>query len=86
MSAARNIPQRMCVVCRQVKPKKELVRIVYADDGVTVDITGKMNGRGVYLCKCRDCIDKALKSKGFVKQHGFSLDTVAEQLENLIER
>ena len=86
MSVVKKIPERMCVACRQMKPKIELVRIVKCDDVVIVDKTGKLNGRGVYLCRCKDCIVKALKSKSFVKQHGFSLDSVAQELENLIEQ
>ena len=86
MSAVKKVPERMCVVCRQMKPKIELIRIVNKDDTVVVDKTGKINGRGVYLCKCKECIDKAIKSKGFFKQHGFTLDSVAQELENLIEQ
>ena len=86
MSVVKKIPERMCVVCRQMKPKGELIRIVNSDGVVTVDKTGKSGGRGVYLCKCQDCIAKALKSKGFVKQHGFSLESVTQELENLIEQ
>ena len=86
MSVTKKIPERMCVVCRQMKPKTELIRIVNGDGGVVVDKTGKLNGRGVYLCKCKECIAKALKSKGFSKQHGFTLDSVAQELENLIEQ
>ena len=86
MSAVKRIPERMCVMCRQMKPKIDLIRIVNADGVVVVDKTGKLNGRGVYLCKCKDCIEKALKHKGFVKQHGFSLESLAHDLENLIEQ
>ena len=86
MSAAKKIPERMCVACRQMKPKTELLRIVNTQDGVVVDGSGKLNGRGVYLCKCKQCVTKALKAKGFVKQHGFSLDTVAPELEKLVEQ
>ncbi|MCH5153449.1 MAG: YlxR family protein [Clostridiales bacterium] len=86
MGVTKKIPERMCVVCRQMKPKAELIRIVNSEDGVTVDKTGKLGGRGVYLCKCKECITKALKNKGFVKQHGFSLENVAQELENLIEQ
>lgn len=86
MSAPKKIPERMCVVCRQMKPKTELMRIVNTVDGVIVDGTGKLNGRGVYLCKSKQCVTKALKTKGFVKQHGFSLETVAPQLEKLVEQ
>ena len=86
MSVVKRIPERMCVVCRQMKPKNELVRIVNTGDTVTVDKTGKLGGRGVYLCRCKECISKAVKSKGFVKQHGFSLESVTQELENLIEQ
>ena len=86
MGVIKKIPERMCVVCRQMKPKNELIRIVNSDGLVAVDKTGKSGGRGVYLCKSKECISKALKSKGFVKQHGFTLEGVAEELENLIEQ
>lgn len=84
MTVAKKIPERMCVACRQMKPKKELIRIVNTDNGVVVDSTGKLNGRGVYLCKCRECVERALKNKGFAKHNGFSLDTVADQLEKIV--
>ena len=86
MSVTKRIPERMCVVCRQMKPKTELLRIVNTVDGVVVDGTGKLNGRGIYVCKCKECVTKAIKSKGFVKQHGFSLETVAPELEKLVEQ
>ena len=69
-----------------MKPKNELMRIVNTVDGVVVDGTGKLNGRGVYLCKNKQCVAKALKSKGFAKQYGFSLDAVAPELEKLVEQ
>ena len=86
MSNAKKIPERMCVACRQMKPKNQLVRIVNGANGVTVDLTGKLNGRGVYLCKCRECVVKAVKSKNFAKANGFTLESVAQQLENLVEQ
>ena len=86
MSVVKKIPERMCVVCRQMKPKSELIRIVNSDGVAIVDKTGKLNGRGVYLCRCMECINKALKSKSFIKQHGFTLEGVAQELENLIEQ
>ena len=86
MSGVKRIPERMCVACRQMKPKTELLRIVNTSEGVLVDGTGKLNGRGVYLCKCKECVNKAAKSKGFVKQNGFSLDAVLPELEKLVEQ
>ena len=76
----------MCVACRQMKPKNQLIRIVNSDGAVVIDKTGKINGRGVYLCKCKECVTKALKSKNFGKQHGFTLESVAQELENLVEQ
>jgi len=58
------VPQRTCVGCRNVRPKRELVRIVRArEGGVAVDETGKRSGRGAYLCKSAPCWESAL-SKG----------------------
>jgi hypothetical protein len=60
----RHIPQRTCVGCREIKPKRELIRIIRSTSGtVEVDITGKKSGRGVYLCKTKDCWEPALKGK-----------------------
>jgi hypothetical protein len=58
----RHIPQRTCAACRQVRPKRELLRIVRTADGhVVLDATGKTSGRGTYLCARRSCWDLALK-------------------------
>lgn len=86
MSTSKRIPERMCVSCREMKPKKQLIRIVCTPNGVVVDETGKLNGRGVYLCKSKECVDKSVKNKKFAKSNGFSLETVADELERLIER
>lgn len=86
MASTKKIPLRMCVSCRQMKMKGELVRVVNTTDGVVVDTTGKINGRGVYLCKCKECITRALNSKKFDKVNGFSLSSVKEELEKLIEQ
>ena len=58
------VPQRMCVACRTIKPKKELIRIVLCDGGVAVDTKGNMPGRGCYLCNNKQCIEKAQKIHG----------------------
>jgi predicted RNA-binding protein YlxR (DUF448 family) len=57
----KHVPQRSCVACRRVKPKRELIRVVRAPDGrVLVDETGKANGRGAYLCRDRACWEKGI--------------------------
>jgi len=58
----RHIPNRTCVACRKVRPKRELIRLVYTMDGtVEVDPSGKKAGRGVYLCPSADCWQKGLR-------------------------
>lgn len=60
----RPVPQRTCVGCRTVRPKRELVRVVRAPDGtVSVDLTGRRAGRGAYLCPSEACLDSAVKGK-----------------------
>jgi predicted RNA-binding protein YlxR (DUF448 family) len=60
----KHIPQRMCIACRQVKPKRELLRIVRTPEGhVEIDPTGKKSGRGAYLCANRSCWTIGLKKK-----------------------
>lgn len=57
----KHVPQRTCVACRTVRPKRELVRIVRTPEGgVIVDETGKRSGRGAYLCRQRGCWETAL--------------------------
>lgn len=59
----RHVPQRTCIACRRVGGKRDLVRIVRtANEGVRIDPTGKLNGRGAYLCRSRSCWEKALRS------------------------
>ena len=84
----RKIPERMCVACREMKPKTELMRIVKTPEGqVCLDETGKKNGRGVYICKCKQCLARATKNKGFYKTYGFQLtDDLVASLEKLIEQ
>ncbi len=58
----RKIPMRMCVGCREMKPKKELLRAVRSPEGtVSLDATGKKPGRGAYCCYNADCLRRALK-------------------------
>ncbi len=53
---------RMCVACREMKPKKELIRVVRTPEGeIIADETGRKNGRGAYLCRSEACLNKALK-------------------------
>lgn len=61
----KKIPMRQCVGCREMKPKRELIRIIRtSEDEILVDATGKKNGRGAYICPNRECLDQAVKNKG----------------------
>lgn len=60
----KKIPLRMCTGCMEMKPKKELIRVVKSPEGeVSVDLTGKKSGRGAYVCKNTECLEKAFKAK-----------------------
>ena len=60
----KNIPQRSCVGCNAVRPKSELIRIIRTAEGeILYDPTGRMNGRGAYLCNDTACLDKAVKRR-----------------------
>lgn len=61
----KKIPMRQCVGCKEMKPKKELLRVVRTPDGVIdLDPTGKRSGRGAYICPQVECLAKAVKQKG----------------------
>ena len=60
----KKVPLRTCVGCKEVKPKKELIRVVKQSDGkIMLDFTGKANGRGAYLCPNADCLAQAIKTR-----------------------
>ena len=60
----KKIPLRTCMGCNEKKPKKELIRIVKNKDGIiTIDKTGKQEGRGAYICNNIECLEKVVKSK-----------------------
>lgn len=61
-TGARHTPLRTCVVCREKDNKRALVRIVRTDGGIQVDATGKLNGRGAYLCEREECWEQAVKT------------------------
>jgi len=77
----RKVPLRMCLGCQEMKPKKELLRIVRTPEGsVEWDSTGKRNGRGAYICPDAACYKKAVKGRRF--QKAFGADVGPEVLAN----
>src|SRR5512143_3867597 len=78
----KHVPQRTCVGCREVNPKRALVRIVRTPQGVQVDLTGKMNGRGAYLHDRRSCWERSLKG---ALDHAVNSELTLQYLEHLAE-
>lgn len=80
--ANKKIPMRQCVGCGEMKAKKELLRVLKTEDGVLLDVTGKKNGRGAYICANTECLKKARKSKGLERSLKVAIpDEVYDNLE-----
>ncbi len=84
----KRIPLRTCVVTKEQFPKQELLRIVRDKEGnVTVDETGRANGRGAYIKKDLEVLDKAKKSKILEQKLECTIDdSIYEEIKNVIER
>ncbi len=81
MSLQKKVPMRMCVACREMQPKKDLLRIVRTPEGaIEIDRSGRMNGRGAYLCGRRECLEKAIKTRALERALDQKID------EEIIER
>ena len=82
----KKIPMRMCVVTRERFPKQELIRVVVNKDGiVTVDETGKQNGKGAYIKRDKDVLNKAISNKILDRTLGVTIsDDIYNELENII--
>lgn len=79
----KKTPMRMCTGCREMKPKKELIRIVKTVDGeIALDTTGRLNGRGAYVCKNKECLAKVRKSNALSR--AFETD-VSGEIYNKLE-
>lgn len=71
----KKIPMRRCLGCMESKPKKELIRIVKNKDGeISLDKTGKKQGRGAYICGNIACLEKAIKSRRIEKEFETKID------------
>ncbi len=79
---SKKIPLRQCVGCGQMKGKKEMMRVLKTAEGdILLDMTGKKNGRGAYLCKSMECLRKARKGKGL--ERSFKMSIPGEIYDNL---
>ena len=90
MSAAvRKVPMRQCTGCQEMTNKKEMIRVLKTSEGeILLDATGNKNGRGAYLCRSMDCLEKAIRSRGLerslkVKIPDEVYETLKEELKCL---
>ncbi|MCG8402384.1 MAG: YlxR family protein [Firmicutes bacterium] len=64
MPKVKKVPRRVCVGCREMKPKRELIRVVRTpEESIEIDHTGKRSGRGAYICASMECLEEAIKGK-----------------------
>ena len=86
--AQKKIPMRMCVGCREMRPKKELVRVVRSAEGqVSLDPIGKAPGRGAYLCPNTACLEHARKTRALERAFGQKVeDSVFSQLAEALSQ
>lgn len=83
MMKTKKIPMRMCLGCGEMKPKRELIRVMKSKEGdISLDLTGKKSGRGAYICKSVECFEKARKARKF--ERSFSC-MISEDIYNSME-
>ncbi len=81
-SMNKKIPMRQCVGCGEMKSKKEMMRVLKTPENtIVLDVTGKKNGRGAYLCQSAECLQKARKNKGL--ERSFKMSIPSEVYDNL---
>lgn len=74
MPQVKKVPMRQCLGCKQLRPKKELIRVVRNSEGeVSIDLVGKKPGKGAYICRSVDCFRLARKSKSFERSLSCSI-------------
>ena len=83
----KKIPMRMCVGCREMKPKRELIRVVRSPEGeVSMDPVGKKPGRGAYVCRNPECLKRAIKQRQLERQLEVTLtEEVVSALQSAME-
>ena len=81
----KKIPMRQCLGCREMKPKRDLIRVVRSPEGaISLDSRGKSPGRGAYVCHDPDCLKRAIKIKALSRALGVPIpDSIVEELEAL---
>lgn len=83
----KKIPLRQCLGCNEMKPKKELIRVVKSAEGeISIDLRGKKAGRGAYICKNCDCFNAARKARRFEKAFSCKIeDEIYNEMHSQLE-
>ena len=85
---AKKVPLRQCVGCGEMKGKRDMIRVLKTPENeISLDVTGKKNGRGAYVCKSRECLYKTRKNKGLERSFKMNIpnevyDTLEKEFEN----
>lgn len=88
----KKIPLRQCIGCGEMKNKKEMIRVLKTAEGeITLDATGRKNGRGAYLCPSAECMKKAIRCKGLERSFKMAIpkevyETLEKEMEQLGEQ
>lgn len=82
----KRLPQRTCIGCNTKRDKKDLIRIVKnKNEEINIDLTGKMEGRGTYICKNEECLNKAIKNKKIARIFEMEIkDNIYDSLRKFI--
>lgn len=87
--SVKKIPLRQCIGCGQMKSKKEMIRVLKTAEGeILIDATGRKNGRGAYICPSKECLKKAVKSRGLDRSFKIAIpkevyETLEKEMEEL---
>lgn len=92
MVSIKKVPLRQCIGCGEMKHKREMIRVLKTAEGeITLDATGRKNGRGAYVCPSMDCLKKAIKSRGLERSFKVAIpkevyETLEREMEQLGEQ
>ena len=88
MGQVKKVPMRKCNGCQEMKNKKEMMRVLKTPEGeIVIDLTGRKNGRGAYLCFSKECLEKSMKNKGLERSLKTTIPaSVYEKLKEEIDQ
>ena len=83
---SKHVPERMCIGCRQMRPKTELIKVVMKDETIEIDTSQKKPGRGAYLCKDMECLTNAQKKKALSKHFKTAVpNSIYDEIKEILD-